>query len=156
MRRLNVTSYYQTLDEFENLRGKVAASADHLLHALQLYETVLVEFMRHYTYHYLRYAINTTDIASKSIYSRMEAEFINGRSFLRPELIQIDQSTLNHFIEQKPELEAYRFAVESAQRYRPHTLSLEAESILSSTAAFTSEWEYELYEILVQRTNFGR
>ncbi len=146
--------FCQTLDEFENLRGEVLASAGHLLHALQLYETVTVEFMRHYTYHYLRYAVDTTNTSSKSIYSRLEAEFDERTAFLRPELIQIDQPSFEDFVEQKPELEIYRFAVESAQRYQPHTLSLEAESILSSMALST-EWEYELYELLVQRTNFG-
>ena len=147
--------YYQTLDDFTHLRGKVAASAEQLLHALQLYEDVLVRFMRHYTYHYLRYAVNTTDIGSKSIYSRMEAEFSQRTSFLQPELIQIDPSTLNQFIEKQPDLAAYRFALESAQRYRAHTLSLEEEAIFSSAMAVTGEWEYDLYEILVQHTNFG-
>jgi oligoendopeptidase F len=90
-------SYYQTLEEFENYRGKVAASADHLLHALRLYDTVLVEFMRHYTYHYLRYTINTTDIASKTICSMMDTEFTTRTKFLRPELISINESTLDLF-----------------------------------------------------------
>jgi oligoendopeptidase F len=102
----------------------------------------------------LRYAVNTTDLTSKSIYSRLEAEFDERTAFFRPELIQIDQPSFENFVEQKPELEIYRFAVESAQRYQPHTLSLEAEAILSSMALST-EWEYELYELLVQRANFG-
>jgi oligoendopeptidase F len=147
--------YYKTLDEFENLGGKVGASADHLLRALQLYENVMVEFIRQYTFNYLHYAVNTTDLASKAIYSRMDAEFAQRTAFLRQELIYIDRSVLDRFIEKKPELEAYRFAVESAQRYRPHTLSMGAESTLSSAAVVSNEWEYELYEILVQRTSFG-
>jgi oligoendopeptidase F len=146
--------YYQTLGEFENLRDQVAASAGQLLHALQLYETVLVEFIRHYTYHYLRYAVDTTTIASKSVYARLEAEFSERTTFFQQELICIDQPVFNQYVEQKPELETYRFAVESAQRYHPHTLSLEAESILSSPAV-SIQCEYELYELLVQRTNFG-
>ncbi len=151
----NRDDYYQALDDFSRLRGKVAASAEQLLHALQLYEDVLVQFIRHYTYHYLHYAVNTADVTSKSTYSRMEAEFSQRTSFLQPELIQIDPSTLNQFIEMQPDLAAYRFALESAQRYRAHTLSLEEEVIFSRAQAVTGEWEYDLYEILVQRTNFG-
>jgi oligoendopeptidase F len=146
--------FYKSLDDFENLHGKVAASADHLLRAIQLYESVMVEFIRHSTYHYLRYAVNTTDLASKSIYARMETEFAERTVFLRQELIHIDQPVLDLFVVQKPELEAYRYAVESALRYRPHTLSFEAEAIFNSLAV-SSEWENGLYEILVQRTNFG-
>jgi oligoendopeptidase F len=147
--------FYQTLDNFEHMRGQVAATADDLLHTLQLYENILVEFVRHYTYHYLQYAVDTTNTNSRSIYSRLEAEFYQRTAFLQQELIRIDQAVLDHYVEQKPELETYRFAVESAQRYQPHTLSLEAESILSSLALST-EWEYELYELLIQRTDFGR
>ena len=146
--------YYKTMDDFENLREKVAASAENLLRALQLYENVLVEYVRHDTYHYLRYAVNTKDPTSKSIYARMEAEFAERTAFLRQELIHLDRPVFDHFVEQKPELEAYRYAVESAQRYRSHTLSLEAETISNSTAV-DSEWEYGLYEVLVQRTSFG-
>ncbi len=148
-------SYNKALNDFEDLCGKVAATAGHLLHALQLYDTVLVEFIRHYTYHYLRYAVNTTDLTSKSLCSRLGAEFTQQTTFFRQELIQIDQTVLDLFIEQKPELEVYRYAVESAQRYRSHTLSLEEESILSITAPVTSEWEYDLYETLLQHTTFG-
>ena len=146
--------YNKNLLDFEHLQGEVAASAEHLLEALQLYESVMVEFIRHYTYHYLLYAVDTTNTASKSIYSKLEADFNERTAFLQQELIRIDQPVLDHYVEQKPELESYRFAVESAQRYQTHSLSLEAESILSGTAVST-EWEYELYELLVQRTNFG-
>jgi oligoendopeptidase F len=147
--------YYQSLDDFFLLRGKVAVSPGQLLHALQLYEDLMVRFIRHYTYHYLRYAVNTTDIASKSIYSRMEADFSERTRFLQPELIKIDPSTVNYFIEIQSELASYRFAFESARRYRSHMLSVEEETIFSSAMAVAGECEYDLYEILVQRTNFG-
>ncbi len=148
--------YNQRVQDFGSLRGKVTASADSLLQALQQYDSVLVEFMRHYTYHYLRFAVNTTHIASQTVYSRMEAEFTTRTKFLEAELIPIDPSTLEQYIRQKPELEAYRFAVESARRYQTHTLSLAEETSISSLEAATSQWEYNLYEILVQRTAFGR
>lgn len=147
--------FYQTLDNFEHIRGKVAASSGDLLLTLQLYENILVEFIRHYTYHYLQYAVDTTNTNSRSIYSRLEAEFYERTAFLRQELIRIDQPLFDRYVEQKPELKTYRFAVESAQRYQAHTLSLESESILSSPAVST-EWEYELYELLIQRTDFGK
>jgi oligoendopeptidase F len=148
--------YSKNLDALENLRGEVDASATQLLRALKLYETVLVEFFRHYTYHYLRYAVDTTNTCSKSIYTLLESELDERTAFLRQELIQIDQTVMAHFIEQEPELEGYRFAIESAQRYRAHTLSAQEESALKSAGAAGTEWEYELYEILVERTNFGR
>jgi oligoendopeptidase F len=147
--------YDAKLDEFDHMRGKLAVSAEYLLQGVQLYETVLVEFIRHYTYHYLRYAVDTTNITSKAIYARLEAEFTQRTVFLKQELIHIDQDILDRLVEQKPELEAYRFMVESAQRYRPHTLSLEADFLLNSLEAISNNWEYGLYELLLMRTRFG-
>src|ERR1051325_10732322 len=56
--------YYAGLKELENLKGRVAASPDNLLRALKLYDAALEGFMRHYTYLYLRYAVNTKDEAA--------------------------------------------------------------------------------------------
>ena len=147
--------YVQALEILNILRGKVAVSAGNLLQALQLYDDVMVQFLRLYTYHYLRYAVNTTDVSSKSTFYRLEAEFTERTAFVRQELIGINRPVLNMFIEQEPALEAYRYAVESAQRYQPHTLSSEAESIFVSAIAVSQTWEYELYEALIQRTRFG-
>ncbi len=147
--------YYQALDNLNLLRGNVAASAGHLLHMLKLYDNVMVQFIRLYSYHYLRYAVNTTDASSRSTFSRLEAEFTERTAFVRQELVHIDKTVLYKLIEQEPALDAYRYAVESAQRYQPHTLSSEAETALGSAMAVSQEWEYELYEVLIQRTRFG-
>src|SRR5918911_2730485 len=47
--------YQAALKELEGLKGRVAASPSNLLRAFTLYDKALVEFIRHYTYLYLRY-----------------------------------------------------------------------------------------------------
>lgn len=148
-------NYYAALKELESLKGKVAASSGNLLQAFRLYDKALVEFIRHYTYLYLRYAVNTVDEASGAESSEMDAEFAKRTAFLQQELMQIDERSFSKFIRRKPALKVYRFAVESARRYQPHTLSLEEEEALSIASPLGSEWQSALYQKLLRRTEFG-
>lgn len=143
------------LKDLESLKGRVASSADNLLRALQLYDEAQVRFERHDAYLYLRYAVNLKDEASFAEEAALAAEFMKRTSFLQQEMMQIEDRALTSFIAQKPQLKAYLFAIESARRYRPHTLSLEAEELLSTTAPDTNGWQYELYQNLISRTPFG-
>src|SRR5215813_6659336 len=111
------TNYYAALKELESLKGKVADSSDNLLNAFRLYDKVLVEFIRHYTYLYLRYAVNTKDEASSRESSGMDAEFSKRTAFLQQELMQINEQVFDRFVRQQPTLKVYRFAIESARRY---------------------------------------
>ncbi len=148
--------YYAVLKNLESLKGKVAASPDNLLRALSIYDKSLIEFIRHYTYLYLRYAVNTEDEASNAESSEMDAEFSKRTAFLQQELIQISKGALDNFIKQKPALKVYRFAVEFAARTRAHTLSLKEEEAFSITSPLTSEWQYDLYQKLLRRTVFEK
>lgn len=150
------TSYYAVLKDLESLKGKVAASPDSLLSALSLYDKVYIEFIRHYTYLYLRYAVNTDDEASNVQSSELDAEFTKRTAFLRQELIQVDERALDNFVKQKPALKIYLFAIESTRRDQPHTLSLKEEETLSLTSPLTDEWQYDLYQKLLRRTIFEK
>ncbi len=147
-------SYYAILKNLESLKGKVTTSPDNLLRALSLYDEALIEFIRHYTYLYLRYAVNTEDETSSAESSEMDAEFAKRTAFLQQELIQINKRALDNFIKQKPALKVYRFTVESAARNQTHTLSLKEEETLSIASPLTSEWQYDLYQKLLRRSAF--
>ncbi|HSJ89510.1 MAG TPA: M3 family metallopeptidase [Anaerolineales bacterium] len=149
------SNYYAGLSELESLKGKVADSSDNLLRALRLSDKVLVEFIRHYTYLYLRYAVNTSDEASRRESSEIEAEFSKRTAFLQHELISLDEQVLDRFVRQQPLLEPYLFAIESIRRYQPHTLTLKEEEALRITAPLHSEWQYELYQRLLGSTQFS-
>ncbi|HEX8650390.1 MAG TPA: M3 family metallopeptidase [Pyrinomonadaceae bacterium] len=143
------------LKDLESLKGRVTDSADNLLRALELYDAAQVRFQRHDAYLYLRYAVNLKDEASFTEEAALAAEFTRRTSFLQQELMQIEDLALTRFVAQKPPLKAYLFAIESARRYRPHTLRLEEEELLSATAPDAAGWQYELYQHLISRTPFG-
>jgi oligoendopeptidase F len=142
---------YATLKELENLRGKVANSARNLKHALELNDSVQVQFHRHYSYLYLRNAINTNDETSLAESSALDSEVSTRTAFLFQELIQIDDRKLNAFLAQEPQLKAYRAAITAMRRYQPYKLSLKEEELLSATAP-NNDWQYDLYAKLRGRT----
>jgi oligoendopeptidase F len=140
-------SLYANLKNLERLKGKVASSATNLERVLKLNDQVLVQFNRHYRYLYLRNAVNTADETSLAEASALDAEVSKRTAFLRQELMQISKQSLTAFIIQKPSLRPYLFAIESARRYLPYTLSLTEEELLSATAP-NNDWPYQLYEKL--------
>src|SRR5918911_4392104 len=143
---------YATLKDLEGLKGRVANSADNLQRALQLNDSAQVQLNRHYNYLYLRYAVNTIDETSLAESSALYAEVSARTAFLRQELMQVDDRTLGAFVVRKPSLKTYLFAIESVRRYRPHTLSLKEEELLSATAPINSDWQADIYDKLRERT----
>ncbi|HEV7473736.1 MAG TPA: M3 family metallopeptidase [Pyrinomonadaceae bacterium] len=135
---------YAALNELEKLKSKVGESADNLEHALQLNDRVKVQLMRHYAYLYLRAAVNTADEKTLADSAALFAEVSTRTAFLQQELMQLDERRLAAFVARKPSLKTYLFAIASAVRYRPYTLSLKEEELLSATAP-NNEWQAELY-----------
>ncbi len=125
---------YAALKELETFKGKVAGSADSLQRSLQLKDRVQVQFHRHYSYLYLRNAVNTADEISLAESSALDSDVSTRTAFLRQELMQVDDRRLAEFVSRKASLKSYLFEIESARRYRPHTFSLKEEELLSATA----------------------
>src|SRR5437588_789144 len=142
---------YAALKDLESFKGKVASSADNLERALQLNDSVQVQFHRHYGYLYLRNAVNTNDEISLAESSALDAEVNTRTAFLLQELMQIGEHTLSTFVARKPQLKEYLAAIAAIRRYQPYTLSLKEEELLSATAP-NNDWQYDLYAKLRART----
>ena len=138
---------YATLRELESLKGLVGSSAENLARALGLNDRVQILLRRHYAYLYLRHAVNTLDEASLADSSALSADVSARAAFLHQELMQLNDRQLTAFVTRQPSLKAYLFEIESARRYRPHTLSLPEEELLSATAP-NNDWAAELYDEL--------
>jgi oligoendopeptidase F len=138
---------YATIAQLQTLRGKVTATPYNLERALQLNEQAHVQLRRHGAYLYLRNAVNTTDEVSLAEQSKLYAEVDARTAFLRRELMQLDDRQLGVFVARHPSLKKYLFAIDSVRRYRPYTLSLKEEEVLSA-AIIGDEWQSELYDKL--------
>jgi oligoendopeptidase F len=145
---------YATLKDLESLKGRLAKSATNLYRGLKLNDTLQVQFNKHYAYLYLRAAVNTNDEASLKESSTLDAEVTARTAFLRQELMEIDDKTLNRLVSQNKQLEMYLPAIAAIRRFRPYSLSLKEEELLSATAP-NNDWSYELYEKLSTRSEIG-
>jgi oligoendopeptidase F len=59
-------------------------------------------------------------------------------AFIKPEILKMDNATLQRFITQEPRLQVYRHYLDDVTRRRPHTLSEAEEKLLASSAVMAS------------------
>jgi oligoendopeptidase F len=143
------------LKELESLKVNASHSAASLYSLLVLADSVAAQAKRHSTYLYLRSETNTLDRASAEAQSAIDAQAGGAAAQVRAELQGMKASEINRFFAQRPALEVYRFVINSARRYAPHTLNPSQEGVFSRLAPLTSDWPLELYDRAVARINFG-
>jgi oligoendopeptidase F len=149
------TQIYTILKSLERYKGKSTASPKAIVTVLKTYDNALVLFLKHYTYLYLKWAINTKDVSSSLDASNLDAEFSKRTAFVGAEMGRLDDERISSFIAEDPELERYRFAIQSFARHRSHLLDVEAEEILESLSSELKEWQLDLYQKTITATQFG-
>jgi oligoendopeptidase F len=124
------------LDGILAYRGKLAQSASQLLGCLQLHSDISKTFGRLGSYASMKSdedTRNATYLAMKQEIEQLSTEYSTKASFLEPELVGLDQETMERFIAAEPDLKVYRFYLFDVLRTKPHLLSEEAEKILART-----------------------
>ncbi|MCI0444467.1 M3 family metallopeptidase [bacterium] len=149
------SKYNATVGRLTDLKGKATSSAKNLLNTLQLYDEALVDYIKLDTYWFLRSAINTRDEVSDQQTSKIESEFSEKTAFVQTELVAVEKGNLEAFVQQQPELEKYKFAIESFSRLQPHILSLKEEEILGSIDPSVTGWQFGLYRQIISSTKFA-
>jgi oligoendopeptidase F len=149
------STYETKLTALEAYGGRSTSSAASLLAALQARDQAEVEFMRHYTYLYLRHAVDTTDGRSDEQATELDAQFTARTEFLSRELADLDPATFDDFVATEPRLKAYAPAIEMARRWKPHLLPIETAQMLDTLSPVTQSWQSDLYDTLIARTPFG-
>ena len=136
------------LTALQSMRGSVGSDADHLLRALQLNDQVHIRVNQHAMYLYLRYAVDTRDEKSRDDDQALESEFDEKTAFLTDEIVRLPDERVAAFIQSKPALQSYRYAVESIRRWAPYTLSEPEEKLMSAAAPAARNWQFDLYQKL--------
>ena len=142
-------------DELETHKGRLGASADDLLNALDLYARATVDYIRHENYLYLRSAVNTEDHASAAANAELGAAYAARTAFVSQELADLDPGTFAAFVEQRPALARFEFAIAARRRFAAHHLPLAEEELLEAQGPALVGWQYELYEQVLAATDFG-
>ncbi|WP_456271799.1 oligoendopeptidase F [Bacillus sp. AK031] len=122
-------------------KGTLSQSADQLYKALKFQDEIMERMGKLYTYSHMRYDQDTTnsynqglDDRAKSLYTQLSSSF----AYLVPEILTIDESKLNSFLEDNEDLKLYKHALEEINKQRPHILSAEQEALLAQASEVLS------------------
>lgn len=115
--------------------GRLAESAQTLFEYLQQVEQVDVKADRLGNYCYRRSDEDTRDSATQAMSGKYMAAVVAlsaASSFATPEIMAIDEQTLQSFYAACPELERYRRYLTDLRRRKAHTLSAQEERLLAA------------------------
>ena len=114
-------------------RGRLSESASTLREAFETYLETSRLLEKVYVYAHLRSdedTANGENLASLQLAVNLATRFQAASSYITPEVLGIEDSRLNEFMN-SPELTDFKRALLEIIRYKPHTLSAEQENLLA-------------------------
>ncbi len=129
------------LPKLRDFQGALASSASRMAGALELQSDIDKELSRLYVYA----AMKSDEDTRVSTYQAMQQEMIQLASvlgeesaFIEPEILKMEDATIQRFLSQEPRLRVYRQYLEDIARRRAHTLSNEEEKLLAGASVMAS------------------
>lgn len=122
------------VEKLKNKQGSLKKSAQHLLDAFLLHDDIEKLSYKIYAYPALQKSADNRD---NTIQAKMQevslffAQMETATSWMAPELMDIPHETWKNWLNETPELEPYRFAMENLHRQKEHILSEDKERLLS-------------------------
>ena len=120
--------------EIKQYRGKVKEGAKGLLEVFKAEEDMSLKMEQLTIYAFLRKDQDSTDAEYGELYAKtmnLSSKFYAEWSFLKPELLSIEEDVLLGYVEELDELKVYKFELEKLNKKRPHTLDAEQEKIIA-------------------------
>ena len=129
------------LPKLRDFQGKLATSPSRLADALEMQSNFDKELTRLFVY-----ASMTSDEDTRvSTYQGMQQEMIQLGSvfgtesaFVEPEILKMDNATIERFVAQEPRLQVFRHYLDDIARRRAHTLSNAEEKLLAGASVMAS------------------
>jgi len=114
--------------------GKLSESAEILLEALELKDTLSERVAKLYVYSNMRSDQDTANSLYQSLKSRamtLATEFSEACSFMTPEILTIDEAKLDSFLATHEKLQIYKHELAMINKKRAHVLSADKEALLA-------------------------
>jgi len=138
------------LDDIRSLKGTLSNGPEALLTAFQTSNEWFLEGSRVFTYASLGADENLGDPRGqerRQQAQRMFSEYQQASAWFQPELMALGRETLERYLEELPALRTYRFNIEDALRYAPHTLGDEAENVIAAAGLMQAS-PFNIYGLL--------
>ncbi|MFY0741604.1 oligoendopeptidase F [Solibacillus silvestris] len=131
----------QLSKQASNYKGKVADSAESLYNTLQFSDALYERLHKLYVYSHLKHDQDTTNSKYQDLDGRVRSVLTNvgaAWSFITPEILALDEATLNSYLESYEPLSLYEQSLKELNLGRPHILSAEKEELLAQFSEVTS------------------
>lgn len=127
-------------EKIASYKGLLSTDSAKLLEYLRADDdmTVLLESLINYAQR--RNDEDTRDAKYQDMVSRLEMLFVEisgAAAFVTPEILSIDDDTMERFFREQPEMELYRLCIDRVRRKRSHILSEAEERIMALTGEIT-------------------
>lgn len=140
----------KNINKYHKFEGTLGLSAENLLACLKFDEEVGIKLERLYLYSMLSKDSDMRaakyqgmDDRIKTVYSKALA----ASSYIKPELLNVDERKLLIMINSHPDLGIYRHSIEDLLRFRKHTLDKEQEELLAMAGDVT-QVSYNAFSLL--------
>lgn len=127
-------------EKIASYKGLLSTDSAKLLEYLRLDDDMTVVLEALVNYAQRRNDEDTRDAKYQDMVSRMEMLFVDisgASAFVTPELLSIDDETMERFFRERPEMELYRLCIDRVRRRRAHILSEAEERIMALTGEMT-------------------
>lgn len=131
----------QLSKQASDYKGKVADSAESLYNTLQFSDALYERLHKLYVYSHLKHDQDTTNSKYQDLDGRVRSVLTNvgaAWSFITPEILALDEATLNSYVESYEPLSLYEQSLKELNLGRPHILSAEKEELLAQFSEVTS------------------
>ena len=115
--------------------GRAADDASGLLETMKLYASCMELLYKVYGYASMRHDEDTADAGRQNLFSRaqsLEVRVSERAAFLEPEILSLPEGTAERWMEELPELGAFRVTLEEIMRQKAHTLDSASEKLLAA------------------------
>lgn len=130
----------ENTSKLKKFRGTLGNSSGSLAACLKFDDEINIKLERLYLYAMLSKDSDMRENQYQAMYDRIKnlfAQISAASSFIRPELLAIDEQKLKGFLNSNPELKVYQHFLDNLLRTKTHTLSPEQEKILALSTEVT-------------------
>lgn len=125
------------IPEITRFQGKLSESADTLYNLFKLQDELGERLGKLYTYAHMRYDQDTTNSFYQAMNAQAETVLTlasSSMSYVVPEILAMDETKLESFLQEKKELQEYKKVLDEINRQRPHVLSEKEEVLLAEAS----------------------
>lgn len=131
----------KNLEKFEAFKGTLHDSAERLYELLVFDDHISERLGKLYTYAHMRYDQDTTNAHYQELNQKAQmvlTKAISETSFIVPEILSIDETTLANYISEHDGLKGYEKIFRDLNKRRAHTLSEVEEKLLANMSDVTN------------------